>query len=458
MTELSKSKNTEAFTEELLQNTKDVKGRNLYFEVHRLIAPPASAMNCDMNGDVKKINYGGYVRTLLSSQSIKRALREKKNDCVEQTKYGPYDVMIEIVKNHPEMSEDYKNTMYAMVGAALNVQKDRAGDDLKKMEFDKNGREKILKTPQLLHLSEEDTKFIAQKAIEVFPEDICQESVVFEEKKDKEGKKRLVLSKRGKELVSELVSTVKKLRNDNKVSVGQGISMFGRMSTSQIIDSVDNATMFADAFSVGEYHGDIDTFTAVETFKKFGSLFESEEELDEGNAGAGHLGTREIAAGCMYFYNNFELRTLIENEMKGIDCSDTEAVETRLKETIDNLLTTIELNVCILPNGKKNAMFGHVRPEAVYITCTQGSPFSRANLYAEPVRATRDKSESDIAVELLAKSINTTSAYDDGGTTYTKQYWISDKYKDSVKSDATTTLDMIEDLRAYLYEQFGINA
>ena len=163
---------------------------------------------------------------------------------------------------------------------------------------------------------------------------------------------------------------------------------------------------------------------------------------------------RDVAADCMYFYNNFDLRTLIKNGMQGVDYSNTEDVRARLKEIIDYLIIVIESNLYVLPNGKKNSMFGCVEPDAVYITCTQGRPTSKANLYTLPVQATRDESEAALAIKRLADSIANPSAF--SVAKHSKQYWLSNEYK-IPDMQYTTSLAVIEDLKVYLYEQFGID-
>lgn len=447
LTESLKAKNTE----ELLQNAKDIQGRNLYIEVHRLISPATSAMNCDMNGDIKKFNFNGYARTEYSSQSLKRALREAIADAVEQTKKGSWIVVEKIKSQHPELSEEYIGTIHKVLWATFKAGKDRISEELKGIKFEK---EESYETSQLLHLTDEDIELIVKKTLSIFPEEVCKEDILFEKKLAKENGKtveHVVLSEKGVKLVKELVQDVQKIEAE-ELRLGLGVAMFGRMSTSRIVGSLVNATMFANAFGTNENHGDIDTFSAIDTFKQKSSLFDGLN-----NSGAGHLGTTEVASDCMYCYNNFDLRTLIENGMQGIDYSDTEDAELRLKQIIDFLLNTIKVNVRILPNGKKNSRFAFTEPDAVYITVTQGNPNSKSNLYKKPVRATREECEADIAVERLANSISRQSAYNDGDTKYLKQYWLSNDYKDSSEY-STTCLAMLEDLRAYLYEQFGINA
>ena len=243
--------------------------KNLYLDISILHPNPASNMNRDDAGSPKTVIYGGVVRSRVSSQSWKRAVREyfnrNKNDKLVGTRTK--DAVELISKRMVEIDNSLKkDDVVKKVVEALKKE-------------DKHGITKIdnnNKTSALLMLS--------HKQIDKAAQYILNNGNDLDEKKLKEI-----------------------LMDDNSLD----LALFGRMVADDPELNVDAAAQVAHAVSTHEIVPEYDYYSALD-----------DEQPDDAQ-GAAMLGTIEFNSSTLYRYANVNVNELIynfgrENAVEGV--------------------------------------------------------------------------------------------------------------------------------------------
>jgi len=142
---------------------------------------------------------------------------------------------------------------------------------------------------------------------------------------------------------------------------------------------VDAACQVAHAISTHKVEMEMDYFTAVDDL------------LPEGESGSDMIGTVEFNSSCFYRYANIDLEKLAYN------LGDTNGDQ--LTSTVKGF---IKASVMAVPTGKQNSMaaqnpVGYAR----VLLRNDGFPWSLANAFQTPVRATADKSPEAQSIERL---------------------------------------------------------
>lgn len=406
-----------------IHNTRDLikeicNGQGEVLEIHNLRPTSPALLNRDGNGDVKTAIIGGTVRTLNSSQCRKASIRnEALNSRSERTRRAPERIACYIKEQHPKVTEEYLNSVMQLICEILGEHK----DDKKKKE---------------------DRRYITSVVVTVGQEDVKRIGDAIVEKCGLDA-----ITVKASEFKNELGALVECCKLDYDVC------LFGRMSTNEIVDTVDSASYFSFSFSVNENAGDNDTFTAQDTFDSQCSLF--------GNfgTGAGHLDDRTISSDTFYEYCGFSIPAYLENVMKGVNFEDKELVKERLKHAIDYLMEVVKLCVIQAPTAMQHQMCSMNNPVS-FVTLTRGGQLtSYGNAYEHVINPREydgEKSILDVAVDKLVDAANDdTFFYGE----YLKKYWLSKQYKDKATIEDVNVCKlttMVEDLRGYFYGQIGI--
>ena len=407
-----------------IYNTRDLikelcNGQGEVLEIHNLRPTSPTLLNRDGNGDAKTAVIGGTVRTLISSQCRKASIRnEALNSRSERTRRAPERIACYIKETHPEVTEEYLKSAMQLVCEILGEHKD---DKSKK----------------------EDRHFITSVVVTVGKEDIKRIGDSIVEEYGLESIPKNVKTEFSKELAT-LVECCK---------LDYDVCLFGRMSTNEIVDTVDSASYFSFVFSVNENAGDNDTFTAQDTFDSQCSLF------GDFGTGAGHLDDRTISSDTFYEYCGFSIPAYLENVMKGIDFEDKELVKERLKHAIDYLMEVVKLCVIQTPTTMQHQMCSMNNPVS-FVTLTRGAQLTTyGDAYEHAINPRNfedEKSILDVAVDKLVDAANDdTFFYGE----YLKKYWLSKQYKDKANIDDINVcklVEMLDDLRGYFYGQIGI--
>jgi CRISPR system Cascade subunit CasC len=147
------------------------------------------------------------------------------------------------------------------------------------------------------------------------------------------------------------------------------IALSGRMATSGLMTSVDGALAVAHAITTHAVDSDIDWFTAVDDLVS-----------DAGQTGAGHLATQEFSSGVFYRYASLNLGQLQKN-LGG--ASRERALD--IARHVAHLLATV------VPRAKQQAFAAHNLADCVLVSFSD-QPISLANAFELPVKA-RERNE-----------------------------------------------------------------
>lgn len=297
-----------------------------FAQFHLLTAYPPSNPNRDDQGRPKQAVVGGAPRLRLSSQSIKRALRE--------CSYFENDLAGHKGTRTKRLFEKLKNKLVsdgageeAAAGAAKAV-----AELFGKLETPKKDKPDHMVATTLAFISPDEWALAEKLAAQVLAgEDLP---------KDKELKK-LVLR-----------------QADGAVD----IAMFGRMLANDPAFNRDAAVQVSHAITTHRVIADDDWFSAVDDLNKH-----------EEDAGAGHLGETGFGSGVYYLYACVNRDLLIEN-LGG----DKELAARGITSLARALATAT-------PRGKQNS-FGH-HPRAAYIRVEKGpqQPRDLSGAFFKPI-------------------------------------------------------------------------
>lgn len=320
-----------------------------FIQVHFLTSYPPSNLNRDDLGRPKTAFMGGANRLRISSQSLKRAWR--KSDLFEtalsghvgtRTKRMGIDIYNKFIdKGIPEkQAREWAKKMAAVFGK------------LKSKKNKKNGEEETLRDKNT-DLEIEQLAHFGPKEIQAIDEliDHCVSNNAEPEKE-----------------------ALKSLRKQTRAA---DIACFGRMLAECPEYNTEAAVQVAHAITTHAVDIEDDYFTAV-------------DDLNCGleDAGAGHLGETEFAAGLFYGYICID-RDLLKRNL-GDD-------ETLTQKTLASLL---ECGAKISPTGKQNSFASRAYTSYMLIEKGSQQPRSLAVAFLNPIK---EKGLLPDSIEILEK-------------------------------------------------------
>lgn len=339
-----------------------------------LVSAGPSAMNCDDLGDPKTAPFGGTLRDRLASQALKRAWRicEAFKACFGETALRTRMLpdMIADELSQKGYSEEFTSLVRDILVA------DGYSD---KVDF----------------YSKAEVASFSQNIIDAWKK--CGENIdTFRAKyagktgggKDSDGdsgtKKRGRSSKKADETKKKKSGLLKKA--GVPMTVDQ--AFWGRMATSDHIDTIEGAVSVAHALSTGPCGGngspDFDYFVCVD---------------DVDPMGAGHIGETGFVSSCYYICARIDLDLLYEN-LSGHDNRD------EIMEHVIGNLTQIMMTV--LPSGHQHTFFTATYPEAVYVyhTMSKANAVTLVNAFAKAITGTNVNYDSVKALSAYVDNMN----------------------------------------------------
>jgi CRISPR system Cascade subunit CasC len=320
-------------------------------ELHILQNFAPSCLNRDDTNSPKECLFGGCRRARISSQCIKKAIRD--NDVFKTVVNGKKGIR---TKN-----------LITEIGKTINDKQDEI-EELNKIIaeiFDEAGftSDKKLKTDVLVFIDEQAIKQIAQ---------IIKDKLPDLKKGNKEDKKIII------EELARIIENVVKTPD---------ISLFGRMLAVKPDSplgkrslNIDAACQVAHAISTHKVGVEFDFYTAVDDLQ-------SEQET-----GAGMMGTIEFNSACYYRYANIDLeqlkKNLGDNELAG------KTVEAFIRAAKD-----------AIPSGKQTSFSAQNPPDFVMAVVRDSGTWSLTNAFAKPVKENGDLVTNSI--EALVQYWNT---------------------------------------------------
>lgn len=156
---------------------------------------------------------------------------------------------------------------------------------------------------------------------------------------------------------------IEKLKN---MPVTKEIATFGRFDPS--LGRIDSGVRINHSYSLDAFDNDTDFFIANDTLKD--SVFANTKC---GDAGAGMMGTTDIASNTMYSYMGCDPVTIMQNLAIGRNISNPEVQDSIKKETADICERLIMEMIYLHPEAHQNDMASFPDPHYVYATIGEES-------------------------------------------------------------------------------------
>ena len=333
-------------------------------EVHALQNFAPSNLNRDDTGAPKDAFFGGTRRARVSSQCLKRSIRQHFASLVEQKVLATDDVAVRtkrvlealtkslVAQGHDE-AEAEKKARLTLAAMELSVKEDG-------------------KSEYLLFLGKREISDIADII------DKKWNSVTAFAKAPTEGKKPGKAKKQAAQSADpELKKALEKVFNGGKAV---DVALFGRMLADMPEKNQDAACQVAHAISTHTVEREFDFYTAVDDLKP------------EDTAGADMMGTVEFNAACFYRYAVVDWDKLVDN-LQG----DKELAAKGLRAFLEGF-------VVAEPTGKQNTFAAHNPPEFVAVSVRRNTaPRNLANAFETAIRVKKDESLTRKSAEELAK-------------------------------------------------------
>jgi CRISPR system Cascade subunit CasC len=295
-----------------------------FVQLHVLTAYPPSNPNRDDLGRPKTALLGNVLRMRVSSQAIKRAIRE---------------------------DADFRAALEGNLGERTQRLGDKVAEHL---------RGKGIEEPEAIRIAREVAGAFGKIKGEKDKDPTQIEQLAFISPEEKAFALGLADRVAGGESLPKEKDLAKiALR---KADGAADIAMFGRMLAADAGFNRDAAVQVAHAITVNKVEVENDYYTAVDDLK-----------LPSEDAGAGFIGEAGFAAGVFYLYVCIDRALLIEN-LKG----DRELAARAISALVKALASAS-------PSGKRNSFASHVRAEYILAERGDGPNRNLANAFLEPI-------------------------------------------------------------------------
>lgn len=349
-------------------------------EIHALQNFAPSNLNRDDTGAPKDAWFGGSRRARVSSQCLKRAVRQHFKGLVENGGLASDDLarrtkrILEriteylVAKGHSEAEADEK-TRQALAAVELSIKEDGKSEYLVFL-----GEREIASVADIIH----------EKWQSISPNNASPVA----------GKKAGKAKKQAAQGADpELKKALDKVFNGGKAV---DVALFGRMLADMPEKNQHAACQVAHAISTHAVEREFDFYTAVDDLKP------------EDSAGADMMGTVEFNSACFYRYAVVDWDKLKANLQ-----SDAELAEKGLKAFLEGFIVAE-------PTGKQNSFAAHNQPEFVAVSVRRNTaPSNLANAFETALRVRKDESLTRVSAEkLVEKSKKLRAVYGGEGRTF----------------------------------------
>ena len=344
--------------------------KNLVIELHELIPYAINAANSGEFGEVKNVTIGGVPRAVMSSQSIKYAVRNTMAENNLRTNYYVNEIVNKCFELDNSLSGNADFVKHVLSACGITL---KGVDKKDKKSSGNNIPPEVEKILNGVGVKSSTTEVTSRSEIE----DIAR-----------------VLVSAYNEGCDE-AQTKKKLEEMDRM-IDLWTAAFGRMSTNAMFETVESAVQTSMSYSVDAFLHQNDYFSVIDSLQK---------KYDPQNAGAANLQDRSVSANLMYRYINVSIGTLIDNykliqRITNDDVRNDEEVK-KFAEFVSELL----IHFCYChPVAKQHSMASMPTPAAVAIftgknifTCTMDAAFNKA------VQSSYNRSTIDEAAERLIK-------------------------------------------------------
>ena len=343
---------------------------NLELHILQNFAP--SNLNRDDTGSPKSCEFGGYRRARISSQCLKRAIREQfkvQDTGLEQAQRTKR--IVEVVTKALAADQRDPATALTVVQAALgSIGLATATDGQYESAVGNGNGAPVLTFPKTQYLL-----FVGEREVQALT-DFCRAhwdalAAADPAAEGGRGKKKTPTA----ELPKGAADGLKRALDGGRAA---DLALFGRMLADLPERNIDAASQVAHAISTHQVGIEFDYYTAVDDLKP------------DDTAGADMIGTVEFNSACYYRYANIDLGQLRKN-LGGDGDLARKAVEAFLVASRD-----------AEPTGKQNSFSARNKPSFVFAVVRDSGFWSLANAFARPVRPQRDEDIVGESIERLA--------------------------------------------------------
>lgn len=324
-------------------------------ELHILQSFPVSCLNRDDVGAPKSAIFGGVPRARLSSQCLKRAIREYAQDNLPEARFGGQRTKLIVQPLADALIEHGLDDKAAMEHAV------KIADKLAKLDAKSVKEGAIPQVGTLTFLSPCELEGIAAKVAELVKSNPKTE---------------------------DYLKSLDKFAKEASLMDAADIALFGRMAASMPSLTLEGAAMFSHALSTHKTVNDLDFFSAVD-----------DRKLKGDDAGAGMIGTLEFNSAVYYRYAAVNLDLLFDSD---------HLAKLNIDERKQVIAAFIKATVLAVPGARKNSMNASVTPSYVLgLYKDAGQPVQLINAFEDPVKGTGLVDASRKALEEHHASLKT---------------------------------------------------
>lgn len=323
----------------------------MFIDVYAVQNVPPSNINRDETGNPKTAQYGGVLRSRVSSQAWKRAMRNEfkdffaENSLGVRTKNAVQLIVNAMVQQRPECAdraEDYAIGVLQATGVKVKAST-RAGAASGKPV-----------TQYLIFVANSEISKLAELALKWLDE-------------GKDAKKANLGMRKE-------VSAV--FHGEQAVD----IALFGRMLASASDLNTDASAQVAHAISVDAVKPEYDYFTAADDF------------TENDNAGAAMIDSVGFNSSTLYRYATVNLDAL--EEQLG-----------NAKATAKAAAVFVESFIRSMPTGKQNSYANRTLPETCIVAFRENQPINAVSAFEQPVRSEHGSPVSAVASRKLVDEL-----------------------------------------------------
>ena len=320
-----------------------------FLQIHTLHSYSATLLNRDDSGLAKRMNYGGEIRTRISSQCLKRHWRvadslhslDKIDGTVAATRSRETVTRRVIEPLRAHHGEDVIKAIEDAFQTAVYGEKGNTRS---------NRQPLLLGEPEIAYLAEQARRLAEDHASDAG-----------------------AASKAAKAWVKQSKTNLKALRDSTRLPGGLVSALFGRMVTSDPEANIDAAVHVAHAFTVHAEESESDYFTVVDDLAQAAD-----------DPGADHIGETELTSGIFYGYVVVDRTMLVDN--LGGDV----ALAGSVTEHLVHLIATVS------PGAKLGSTAPYGYASWMLIEAGDRQPRSLAEAFRKPVGPTLSSAEKAV--------------------------------------------------------------
>lgn len=335
----------------------------MLIEIHILQNHAPGNLNRDDTGSPKECTFGGTRRARISSQCLKRSIRQSEffRTAFEAGELGTRTRRLPELVRERFLAAEMTPEMAALAARKASGFGTKDG----KEQPEKDGK---YVTAQTMFLTESDIASVTDALIKAAHEAGTPKTF-------------------GEGAKYKAVEIQKSAQQRGFRPIAVDVALFGRMTTSEALRDVEASCQVAHAISTHKVEHEFDYFTAADDLRSTSS----DEEED---AGADMLGDVEFNSACYYKYFSVDLGALSDNlsgaRLRGTVLSEEDRAHAHALAS-RAVLSLIEAACRTTPSGKQNSFAAHQLPATVLVEVRpQRAPVSYANAFVDAVRVGQD--------------------------------------------------------------------